>query len=260
MKRIVGSLAIALASSLIVTGSSFSSAITPSNSNLAKRLSACGAIPNGTSLPVVQTTRLFLFLPKDYFPNIKLKITSHGASAGSVSSAGSYGYAQSANAKSGCWSYYLDFELTPSNKSSSGTVDIGSTNVLKTLSNYLIHFKVTKYLPDATKLVVGNGNVQGQVLLSPVCPVEHNPPDINCAPRGYKTTLNVWSTGTGSAYKPVATSSAGIFKLSLAPGQYVVKVQKEANGSMYPRCPETKFLVTAKKTLKLTVNCDTGIR
>lgn len=260
MKRIVGSLVIAIASSLLVTASAFSTATPLSNANLSKRLVACGSIPNGASLPVVQTTRLFLFLPKDYFPNIKLKMTSQGALAGSVSNAGAYGYARSANAKPGCWSYYLNFELTPSNKSSSGTVDIGSTNAIKTLSNYLIHFKVSKYLPDATRVVVGNGNIQGQFLLSPVCPVEHNPPDINCAPRGYKTTLNVWSTWTGSAYKPVATNSAGIFKLSLAPGQYLVQVQKDANGSMYPRCPETKFLVTAKTTLKLTVNCDTGIR
>ena len=66
-------------------------------------LPACGSIPNGSSLTVVQTTRLFIFLPKDFYPNIKLNVTSHGAFASSVTNADVYGYAQSRSARSDCW-------------------------------------------------------------------------------------------------------------------------------------------------------------
>lgn len=260
MKKIATPLVITFTLVLLVVWPNTSSASQLSAVNLTKRLVACGSIANGASLPVVQTSRLFLFLPKDYFPNIKLKITSHGATAGWISNAGAYGYAQSARAKPGCWSYYLDFELSPGNRTSTGSVDIGSTSALKTLSNYLIHFTVTNFLPNATKVRTGNGSVLGQVLLSPVCPVEQNPPNPACAPKPYKTSLNLWSTWTGSAYKSVAANSLGVFNLSLAPGPYVIQVQKNANGSAYPRCSETSFSVVAKKNVKIIVNCDTGIR
>ncbi len=124
-------------------------------------------------------------------------------------------------------------------------------------------FLLLAVLPNnasATKLVVGNGSILGKVLLSPTCPVERNPPDPACAPKPYKTSLSIWSTRTGIVYKPVKTNIVGVFKLSLAPGPYVIQVQKNANGSAYPRCSKTSFSVVANKTLKLIVKCDTGIR
>lgn len=136
----------------------------------------------------------------------------------------------------------------------------GSTSFNTTVSNYLIHFKVAKDQPNATKHVAGNGNVRGRVILGPVCPVERIPPDPACAPKAYKTTINIWSRLTGKSYKPVSTNAAGVFKLSLVPGRYVLRVAQAKNGSPYPRCTEVKFSVTAKNTLKVTVNCDTGIR
>jgi hypothetical protein len=260
MKRLTTGLAIGVAISSLFVGLYAVTASTHSNTDLKKRLVACGSIPNGSSFTIVETTRLFLFLPKDYYPNIKLSMNLHGAFAGWVSNAGAYGYAQSRNAKPGCWSYYLDFELTPNNKARSGTVDIGSKSAFKTVSNYLIHFKVAIDPPDATKQVAGNGNVRGRVLLGPVCPVEHIPLDPACAPKPYKTTIDIWSMLTGSSYKPVSTNVAGVFNLSLVPGPYVLQVARARNGSPYPRCTEVKFSVAAKKTLKVTVNCDTGIR
>ena len=260
MRRLKISIAIGVSIATVFFGLNAAAVSTHSNTDLNKRLAACGSIPNGSSLTVVETTRLFLFLPKDYYPNIKLSMNSHGAFAGSVSNAGAYGYAQSRDAKPGCWSYYLDFELTPNNKTRSGTVDIGSKSAFKTVSNYLIHFKVAIDPPDATKQVAGNGNVRGQVLLGPVCPVERIPPDPACAPKPYKTTIDIWSMLTGSSYKPVSTNTAGVFNLSLVPGPYVLQVAQATNGSPYPRCTEVKFSVAAKKTLKVIVNCDTGIR
>ena len=113
---------------------------------------------------------------------------------------------------------------------------------------------------SATNLVNANGSILGQVLLSPTCTVERNPPDPACAPKPYKTSLNIWSTRTGIVYKPVKTNIVGVFKLSLAPGPYVIQVQKNANGSAFPRCSKISFSVVAHKTLKLIVKCDTGIR
>lgn len=231
-----------------------------SNTDLNKRLVQCGSIPNGASLTVVQTTRVFINLPKDFYPNIKLNVISRGATAASVSNGGTYGHAVGAQGKPNCWSYYLDFELTPNNKTQSGTVDISSKNAFKNVSNYLIHFKVVVNPPDATKQMPGNGNVHGQVFLGPVCPVEHNPPDPACAPKPYKTTIDIWNTLTGSSYKRVATNASGIFNLSLTPGSYGLKVSRATNGPLYPRCGEVAIVVTAKKSQNVTVNCDTGIR
>lgn len=237
-----------------------SSAKVVTNADLKARLIACGSIPNRSTLTVVPTTRLFINLPKDFYPNIKLIVKSHGATANWVSNGGKYGYAIGAQGKPNCWSYYFDFELAPKSKAKSGRVDIESKSAFKSVSNYLIHVKVVKTAPDATKQVMGNGSVRGEVLLGPVCPVERTPPDPACAPRPFETTINVWSTVTGSTYKPVATNAAGEFRLSLAPGSYGLKVSDHSNASLYPRCSEVAIVVVAKKSQNVTINCDTGIR
>ena len=259
MKRSRIVIAIATSVLLMLPGVLSVSAAGHSNADLKKRLAYCGSIPNSASLTVVETTRLFLFLPKDYFPNVKLKMVAQGASASAIYP-GAYGSAQSKDAKMGCWSYGLDFELLPTNKSGTGTITIGSHNAFKSLSNYLIHFKVVVNKPSAIIQLTGNGNVIGKVLLGPICPVERNPPDPACAPRPYKSTIQIWNTLTGSAYQSVATDASGTFNLSLAPGSYSLAVAKNANGSPYPRCTQVNITVTARSSQNVTVNCDTGIR
>ena len=233
---------------------------TPTNADAKKRFAYCGTFPNGATLIVVETTRLIIKIPKDLFPNIKLTVTSHGAIAGALSNLGAYGYAFSRDAKPDCWSYFFDFERTPNNKTQSGTVDIGSKSAYKTVSNYLIHFKVVVKLPSATKQLAGNGTVLGHVVLGPVCPVEHIPPDPACAPKPYKTFIHVWSALTGSSYQSVSTDALGSFKLSLAPGAYSLEVTPATGGSPYPRCNQVNISVIAKETQNLTFSCDTGIR
>ncbi len=125
------------------------------------------------------------------------------------------------------------------------------------MGSYFASATTTSYFDN--KIAI-NGSVNGKVLLSPVCPVERIPPDPACAPKPYITNIQVWSTRTRSLYKSIFTNSVGAFTLSLVPGPYVLQVKKPVNGSLYPRCSETKFLITSKKTLKLTVICDTGIR
>jgi len=237
------------------------SASTPTNADLKKRLEYCGSIPNGSSLTVVDTTRLFIFLPKNMYPHLKLNVSSHEATAFPAHNDGSDGYAQSRDAKPGCWSHYFEFHLASGiGRPSAGIVDVGSKSAFKTVSNYLIHFRVVVDPPSATKQLAGNGTVIGRVILGPVCPVERIPPDPACAPRPYKSTINVWSTWTGSSYQAVQTDANGSFKLSLPLGVYSLAVSRRSGGSLFPRCTDLKISVVAKKTQNVTVNCDTGIR
>ena len=114
--------------------------------------------------------------------------------------------------------------------------------------------------PDATTRRVGNGRVSGVVLLSPACPVAHIPVNPACAPKPYKTLLQVRSKVKGTVYRPVPTSVEGTFNLSLTPGSYLLQVARARNGSMFPRCPDLIVIVVGKKTLHVTMNCDSGIR
>lgn len=245
---------------LAFTGLYVATGATPTNADAKKRLAYCGSIPNGASIEVVATTRMFLYLPKDIYPQLKLSTKSFGATAGPISNAGRDGYAQSQKAKLGCWSHYFEFDLATSNKSQVGKVDIGSKSAYKNVSNYLIHFRVVINPPSAIKEKPGHGAVVGQVVLGPVCPVEHIPPDPACAPRPYKTSLYVWSVTTGSTYQRVNTDTSGSFKLSLIPGDYSIAVTSPANGSPYPRCTPIDVTVRANVVQKVTINCDTGIR
>lgn len=235
-------------------------ASTPTNADAKRRLAYCGSIPNGSTLTVVATTRLFIFLPKDIYPNLKLDVTSRGATAGAISNAGADGYAQSRDAKPDCWSHYFEFDLSNKGKSRIGRVDISSKSAFKTVPNYLIHFKVVIDPPSATKRLPGNGTVIGHVVLGPVCPVEKIPPDPACAPKPFKSFINVWNLMTGSSYHGVYTDSKGSFILSLSPGNYGLKVETPVPGPSYPRCTQVNVLVVANKTRSVTISCDTGIR
>ena len=234
---------------------------TPTNVDLKKRLTYCGSIPNGASLTVVDTTRFFIFLPKDLYPHLTLNVSSHEATAFPAHNDGSDGYAQSRDAKPGCWSHYFEFHVASgSSRPTGGIVDIGSKSAFKTVSNYLIHFKVVVSPSSATKQMPGNGTVIGRVILGPICPVERIPPDPACAPKPYKAIVNIWSTWTGSSYQPVSTDANGAFKLSLSPGAYSLEVSQPSGDSPYPRCTLLKISVVAKKSQNVVVNCDTGIR
>lgn len=112
----------------------------------------------------------------------------------------------------------------------------------------------------STQLPTSHGRVSGRVVLSPVCPVQHIPPDPACAPKPYKTTLLIRGQVSGHLYKTVRTSSTGTFALLMAPGKYILQVKQGAIVSMYPRCAVVKFAVAPKKAVKLLMNCDTGIR
>ena len=100
--------------------------------------------------------------------------------------------------------------------------------------------------------------VKGQVILGPTCPVESNPPDPKCAPRPYQTMISISKNiETPTAFKTMQSDAAGLFSVSLAPGEYDFYVQAT---SALPRCAEQLVTVKAGQTSNITINCDTGIR
>jgi hypothetical protein len=69
---------------------------------LDQRLSECGSLANGSTQIVIETSRLFIYLPKDLYPDVNLQIISHGATANSISNGGPYGSAIRAQGKPNC--------------------------------------------------------------------------------------------------------------------------------------------------------------
>ena len=227
----------------------------PTQAEVKKRLAACGSIPNGSTTSVRQTTRISINLPREIYPTKILKITSLGARAGYISNGGAYGYGFAARGKPNCWSYYFEFNLTSTEKSGRGRVDISSKSAVRGIPNYLIHIRVFGHSP--TPPPTPAGIVRGQVLLGPICPVERIPPDPACAPKPYQTKIDIFYGASKIAYKSIATDSSGSFTLSLISGSYVLRA---AGGPVYPRCTDLSIQVIAGRTEKVIVNCDTGIR
>ena len=104
----------------------------------------------------------------------------------------------------------------------------------------------------------GYGKVHGQVLLGPTCPVERIPPDPACAPKPYKTKIQIFTAKVSAhPYKTVVTDATGKFYFAIKPGSYVLHTR---GGSIYPRCADLRIRVLKGKTLNLKMACDTGIR
>ncbi len=101
------------------------------------------------------------------------------------------------------------------------------------------------------------GVLVGQVLLGPTCPVERIPPDPQCAPRPYPTTVNVYSSGSNDTLASAKSDVNGNFRFDLAPGSYTVSAE---GGKVLPRCTSESAEVNAQATTTITINCDTGIR
>ena len=106
------------------------------SSLFAQRLVQCNSFPNGSTQNVVETTRMFINIPKDLYPDLNLQTTLHGATAGYISNGGPYGSAIGGQGKPNCWSYYFEFDGT-------GTVDLASKSGMSGVPDYLIHFIVS---------------------------------------------------------------------------------------------------------------------
>ena len=114
----------------------------PSSSTISDdgKVLLCGGMPNGSTQNIRETTRLFINLPKDIYPdkehNLQFKTASGNATASWVSNAGPYGEGYGAEGNPDCWSYYYEFD-------GSGEVDLTVKNATKDAPNYYVRFIVS---------------------------------------------------------------------------------------------------------------------
>jgi hypothetical protein len=108
------------------------------------------------------------------------------------------------------------------------------------------------------QVTFATGTVLGNVVLGPTCPVERIPPDPECAPRPYKTSVSISrNIETPEGFKTIQTDASGTFSVSLPTGEYIFHPQ---GGSILPWCNERLVEVGADETSDITISCDTGIR
>ena len=114
------------------------------------------------------------------------------------------------------------------------------------------------YEPQGTsRFKVEMGTVHVQVLLSPTCPVERNPPDPACTLKPYETKITILVSQTNSPYKNYKTDTSGKLTFSIDPGAYVLRVQST---TPLPYCSDLRIEVLANKSQSVVIDCDTGIR
>ena len=100
--------------------------------------------------------------------------------------------------------------------------------------------------------------IEGRVLQSPICPVETDPPQPECAPRPYQATVIVWSADHSAQVAKFTADEDGRFRVPLEPGDYSIEPQGEGRFPMPPR----PFAVTVPRDqfVHLDIEYDTGIR
>jgi Carboxypeptidase regulatory-like domain len=104
--------------------------------------------------------------------------------------------------------------------------------------------------------LAASSGISGTVATAPNCPVERYPPDPSCAPR----RLAGATVTALRHHRRVATThsdSNGRFRLSLAPGRYVLRASM---GRALPR-PESRVVrVTRGRVAHVRFVLDSGIR
>jgi len=104
------------------------------------------------------------------------------------------------------------------------------------------------------------GSITGYLHLGPVCPVQKNPPDPNCADKTYvDAKVDIKLKSSGVLAKSLVSDASGNFRADLAPGVYTISAGPKAGGFL-PRCAESEATVTANHISSVDISCDTGIR
>ena len=99
--------------------------------------------------------------------------------------------------------------------------------------------------------------ITGKITLSPTCPVETTPPDPACAPKPFKTTIEVRRSGLTAIVATTQSNDSGEFKVAVSPGTYDVSA---VGGNPLPACSTKNVTVAANTTMFVDLSCDTGIR
>ena len=99
-----------------------------------------------------------------------------------------------------------------------------------------------------------DSGVEGKVLIGPVCPVVQAGQE--CPDQPYQAVLTV-NSPNGRKIAQVQTDERGIFKIPLAPGEYILHPESP---NVMPFASEQTFIVEAGKFTQIVVNYDSGIR
>jgi hypothetical protein len=98
--------------------------------------------------------------------------------------------------------------------------------------------------------------LRGAVTISPVCPVEKNPPDPMCAPKPYQAKLRVVAQD-GTVVKRFITDAQGAYSVDLDPGIYTV--ENDASSALPSLAPQRVAVVDHSLSV-LNLQFDSGIR
>ena len=99
-----------------------------------------------------------------------------------------------------------------------------------------------------------DSGIEEQALIGPVCPVVQAGQD--CADRPYQAVLTI-NSPKGERIVQVQTDENGMFKIPLAPGEYILHPESP---SALPFASEQSFVVEEGKYTQIIVNYDSGIR
>lgn len=106
-----------------------------------------------------------------------------------------------------------------------------------------------------------NGILEGVITIGPLCPVER-PFDPACQPTAetYKAyPVSVWTSDGTQKITLLNPALNGSYKTELAPGTYLVLLEREQNGAGGSNLP-VGVLISPSLITKLNINIDTGIR
>lgn len=105
--------------------------------------------------------------------------------------------------------------------------------------------------------ILKKGSITGMVTLGPTCPVERIPPDPNCAPKPYSTSIIIAKSGSMLVFKTIYSDLNGAFGVDIDPGSYILQAK---GGSVLPRCEVVTVEVKSGQNTNTEISCDTGIR
>jgi hypothetical protein len=109
--------------------------------------------------------------------------------------------------------------------------------------------------PDAPPVPTEVGTVSGTVLLGPVCPVQHDPPEEACADKPYEGDFVLVN---GGITKSVRSNAKGLFSVEVPVGTYRLS---SVSQRVMPSCaPVESVVVEAGQNTSVVVSCDSGIR
>jgi hypothetical protein len=104
-----------------------------------------------------------------------------------------------------------------------------------------------------------SSGIRGLVFIGPVCPVERDPPDPDCAPRPYVATIWFRSAATNGVVRSVRSAPTGRFRATLPAGLYVVE-PRPGRGIAHPLRPRRTVRVYPRRFTAIRIDYDSGIR